>query len=313
MVRRFDPVEPRRFKPMYWLLVFLVIALWIWAFKLYFDRYEYLHPEITWAIPGIDVELVKINGVLLWKEVLIPASAEGIVTYPQGTGPVRVARGAVIAKITSGNRVSKVKAYQQGYFVAGHDGMENVWRYSEIWPGFQPLPEPGRLNRLKDGLLVGKNQPIGKLIEQPQELRFIGYSKILGNMPEQIKNKKLKVKMDGVDTSSAAEIRVSSKRDNKIKLYLTLPWFQPELVLSRKYTLIVEAGRTEGALVPRTSIIERDGRSGVYMVRGSRVVFVPVWGKRVENNMFIITEGVSVGDAVVENASTAREGRIQLW
>ncbi len=43
------------------------------------------------------------------------------------------------------------------------------------------------------------------------------------------------------------------------------------------------------------------------MVRGSRVVFVPVKGKRVDNKMFIITAGVSVGDAVVEDASTARE------
>ncbi len=313
MVRRFEPDEPRRFNPMYWLMVFLVIIIWIWAFKLYFDRYEYLHPEITWAIPGIDVELVEISGVLLWKEVPLPASAEGIVTYPQGTGPVRVSRGSVVAKITSGNRAYEVKAYQQGYFVAALDGKEQTWRYSEIWPGFQTLPEPGALNRLKNGLLVGKGQPVGKLIEQPQELRFIGYSRILGNMAEQIKNKKLLVKMDGVDTVSAADIRVSTKADNKIKLYLTLPWFQPESVLSRKYTLTIEAGRTEGALVPQTSIIELDGRSGVYMVRGSRVVFVPVRGKRVENKMFIITEGVSVGDAIVEDASTAREGRIQLW
>ena len=313
MVRRFEPEGSRRFRPFYWLMVVIVVILWIWAFKLYFDRYEYLHPEITWAIPGIDVELVKIRGVLLWKEVPLPASAEGIVTYPQGTGPVRVSRGSVVAKITSGNRASDVKAYQQGYFVAALDGKEQTWRYSEIWPGFQTLPEPGALNRLKNGLLVGKGQPVGKLIEQPQELRFIGYSRILGNMAEQIKNKKLRVKMDGVDTVSAADIRVSTKADNKIKLYLTLPWFQPESVLSRKYTLTIEAGRTEGALVPQTSIIELDGRSGVYMVRGSRVVFVPVKGKRVDNNMFIITEGVSVGDAVVEDASTAREGRIQLW
>ena len=49
------------------------------------------------------------------------------------------------------------------------------------------------------------------------------------------------------------------------------------------------------------------------MVRGSRVVFASVKGKNVANNMFIITEGVSVGDAIVEDASTAREGRIQLW
>ena len=313
MVRRFEPEEPRRFKPMYWLMVLLVIVIWVWAFKLYFDRYEYLHPEITWAIPGIDVELVKISGVLLWKEVPLPAPSGGIVAYPQGTGPVRVSRGSVVARITSGNRTSDVKAYQQGYFVAALDGKEQTWRYSEIWPGFQPLPQPGALNRLKDGLLVGKGQPVGKLIEQPQELRFIGYSKILGNMAEQIKDKKLRVKMDGVDTVSAADIRVSMRSGDKIKLYITLPWFQPESVLSRKYALTIEAGRTEGALLPQTSITEIEGRSGVYMVRGSRVVFVPVKGKRVDNQLFIITDGVSVGDAVVEDASTAREGRIQLW
>jgi len=313
MVRRFEPEEPRRFRPMYWLMVLLVIVLWIWAFKLYFDRYEYLHPDITWAIPGIDVELVRISGILLWKEVAVRAPAEGIVTYPQGTGPVRVARGTVVARISSGNRVSEVRAYQQGYFLAALDGMEQSWRYSELWPGFQPLPKPGPLNRLKDGLLVGKGQAVGKLIEQPQELRFIGYTPIIGNMAEQIKSNKLRVKMDGVDTVSAADIRVSTKAGNRTKLYLTLPWFQPDAVLSRKYTLTVEAGRTEGALVPQASVLERDGEPGVYMVRGSRVVFVPVKGKSVDSSMFIITEGVSVGDAVVEDASAAREGRIQLW
>ena len=313
MVRRFEPEGSRRFRPLYWLMVFVVVILWIWAFKLYFDRYEYLHPDITWAIPGIDVELVKVQGILLWKEVPIQASSEGIVAYPQGTGPVRVARGSVVARITSGSKSFDVKAYQQGYFVAALDGMEQTWRYSELWPGFQPLHEPRPLARLKDGLLVGKGQPVGKLIEQPQELRFIGYSAIAGNMAEQVKSKRLKVKMDGVDTVSSAEIRVTNKTGKKIKFYVTLPWFQPEAVLSRKYTLIIEAGRTEGALVPRTAIIEQDGKSGIFMVRGSRVVFTPVKGKNVDNNMFIITQGVSVGDAIVEDASTAREGRIQLW
>ncbi|NLX84842.1 MAG: efflux RND transporter periplasmic adaptor subunit [Synergistaceae bacterium] len=313
MVRRFEPEGSRKFRPLYWLMVFLVIIVWIWAFKLYFDRYEYLHPDITWAIPGIDVELVEVRGVLLWKEVLIQASSEGIVAYPQGTGPVRVARGSVIARITSGNKSFDVKAYQQGYFIAALDGTEQTWRYSELWPGFQPLPNPRPLARLKDGLLVGKGQPIGKLIEQPQELRFVGYSAIVGNMAEQVKNNKLRVKMDGVDTVSAAEIRVTNKTGKKIKFYITLPWFQPETLLSRKYTLIIEAGRTEGALVPRSSVTEQEGKPGIYLVRGARVVFTPVKGKNVANNMFIITEGVSVGDAIVEDASTAREGRIQLW
>ncbi len=313
MVRRFEQEQSRKFSPMYWVMVFFIVMVWIWAFKLYFDRYEYLHPEITWAVPGIDVELVKISGVLLWKEVPLQSKTEGIATYPQGTGPVRVARGSVVARITSGNKVTEIKAYQQGYFLAALDGMEQSWRYAELWPGFEPLPLPSPLNRLKDGLLVGKGQAVGKLIEQPQELRFIGYSSITGNMSEQIKNRKLKVKMDGVDTVSTAEIRVSTKVGSKIKLYVTLPWFQPEAVLSRKYDLTIEAGRTEGALVPQTSITEVDGKRGIFMVKGSRVVFVPVKGKSTDNNMFIVTEGVYVGDAVVEDASAAREGRIQLW
>jgi hypothetical protein len=108
---------------MYWLMVVLVIVQWIWAFKLYFDRYEYLHPEITWAVPGIDVELARISGILLWKEVAVRAPAEDS-DISTGHRPVRVARGTVVARISSGNRVSEVKAYQQGYFLAALDGME---------------------------------------------------------------------------------------------------------------------------------------------------------------------------------------------
>jgi len=65
--------------------------------------------------------------------------------------------------------------------------------------------------------------------------------------------------------------------------------------------------------VPNSAILRKDDRSGVYLVRGTRVVFVPVEGKPADNGKFIITKGISVGDAIVEDASTAREGRIQLW
>ncbi len=313
MVRRFEAEERRSLRPLYWIAVITVIALWVLAFKLYFDRYEYLHPEITWAVPGIDTQLVKIGGVLLWKEVPILAEVAGIVSYPQGTGPVRVPRGAVIAKIAYGSKVKYLKAYQQGYFIAGIDGLESSWRYSEIWPGTDNLPESRGLVKMKDGMLIGKGQPVGKLIEQPQELRFVGYSDVVGNMSDQIKNKKLKVKMDEGDTGSTADIRVSMKMGHKVKLYVTLPWFRPENLLSRKYTLVIEAGRTEGAVVPDSALLEKDGIKGVYLVRGSRVVFSLVEGKPVDNGKFLITKGVSVGDAVVEDAKMAREGRIQLW
>lgn len=313
MVRRYEAEERRSFKPLYWFAVIAIVAIWIWAFKLYFDRYEYLHPEITWAVPGMDSEIIKINGVLLWKEIVLPAPASGVVSYPQGGGPVRVARGSVVARISSGGAVKEIKAYQQGYFVAGTDGEESSWRYSGLWPGTDVLPEPGKFTRIKEGIVVGAGQPVGKLVEQPQELRFIGYSDIVGDLNEQIKRKKIKVKMDGDDTLSVAELRISSGAGHRVKLYLTLPWFQPSAVTSRKYSLIVEAGRTEGAMIPESALLEKDGTKGVYLVRGSRVVFKAVEGKPVDNNKYLVTKGISVGDAVVEDASTAREGRIQLW
>lgn len=297
---------------MYWVAVLLVVIAWAVAYKLYFDRYEYLHPDVTWAVPGVDIQLVKIPGVLLWKEIPLVAQASGTVSYPQGTGPVRVAHGAVVARIVSGARAVDVKAYRQGYFYAGVDGKENAWRYSAIWPG-EKLPEPPKLSHLRDGLTVGPGQVVGKLVEQPQDLRFVGFAKIRGNIADQIKQRVLMVKMDEGDTVTRADIRVWMDVGDKTKFYVTLPWFQPETVLSRKYTLTVEAGRTEGALVPMSAVLDKDGARGVYLVRGSRVIFQKAEGKPVANGKFLVTKGISVGDAIVEDASTAREGRIQLW
>lgn len=314
MVRRYKPERKKRLRPLYWLNVAIVILLWIWGFRLYFERYDFLHPEITWAAPGIDEELVAVEGALLWKEVVLISPADGTVTYPQGSGPVRVGKGAVVAVVRSGSGTSQIKAYQQGYFAAGVDGSEDKWKYSELWPGSEPLPAAGPLELIENGAQVARGQPVGKLAEQPQELRFIGYTKIAGNMERQINNKRLKVKMDEEDTVSTAAIRVHNEMaDGRVKLYLNLPWFQPSLLLSRGYRLVIEAGSVEGAVVPKSALLRKNGIMGVYIVRGSRVLFNQVEGKTIEGGKFLVTKGLSVGDAIVEDASTAREGRVQLW
>lgn len=314
MVRRYKPDGKKRLRPLYWLMVAAVISLWIWGFKLYVRRYDFMHPEVTWAVPGIEVELVAVDGALLWKEEVLFSPADGTVSYPQGRGPVRVSKGAVVAVVSSGSGSSQVKASQQGYFVAGIDGSEDSWKYSELWPGADPLPAAAPLALIDDGTPVARGQPVGKLAEQPQGLRFIGYAGIAGNMGRQIKNKRLKVKMDAEDTVSTADIRVHNDMpDGRVKLYLNLPWFQPPLLMSRNYRLIIEAGSIEGAVVPESALLTKNGARGVYIVRGARVLFRQVEGKSIDGGKFLVTDGLSVGDALVENAATAREGRIQLW
>lgn len=314
MVRRCTLGETKKFRPLYWILVAAVVALWIWGFKLYFRRYEYLHPEVTWAVPGISEELVEVDGALLWKEVTLSAPFEGVVRYPQGTGPVRVGRGSVVAVIESGSRRAEIKAGQQGYFVGGVDGSEPSWKYAELWPGTDIIPRAAELSLLRDGAAASQGGAVGKLIEQPQELRFIGYADVRGDMARQLKNKRLRVKMDKEDTVSTAGIRVYNEMaGGKVKLYLTLPWFQPSLLSSRNYRLFIDAGSTDGAVIPESALLRKEGGLGVYKIRGARVVFSPVAGKYLGGGKFLVTDGLSVGDAVVAEASSAREGRIQLW
>lgn len=314
MVRRYDPGEKRKIRPLYWILVVAIVFVWVWGFKLYFQRYEHLRPEVTWAVAGFEEELTVVEGALLWKETVLTAPFDGTVTYPLGRGPVRVGRGSIVAVVRQPGKITEIKAYQQGYFIAGTDGSEDSWRYSELWPGIDLIPRAEKLRLIENGAQTAAGQAIGKLIEQPQELRFIGYADIRGNMDGQIKNKRLKVKMDEDDTVSTAEIRVSNELSkDKVKLYLTLSWFQPSLLTSRNYRLVIEAGNIEGAVVPESALLQKGGSLGVYIIRRARVVFCTVKGKHIDGGRFLVTEGLSVGDAVVENSSAAREGRIQLW
>lgn len=314
MVRRYKPEGRRKFRLLYWVSVAVVIGVWAWCFKLYFQRYDYLHPDVTWAVPGIDEETVTAEGALLWQETVLRAPFDGTVTYPQGRNPVRVGRGAVVAIVKSGSRSAEIKASQQGYFVAGVDGAEEFWKYSELWPGTDLIPVRSKLSLIENGSQVQSGQAVGKILAQPQELRFVGYANISGNMSRQLKNNRLKVKMDEEDTVSSAEVRVYNELPNgKVKLYLTLPWFQPSLLFSRNYRLIIEAGSVKGAVVPESAMLRKNGDLGVYTIRGSRVIFNPVAGKHLDGGRYLIIKGLSVGDVVVEDASKAREGRIQLW
>lgn len=310
MVRRFDPEERSRgMRPTYWISVAVIVIIWIWAFKMYFDRYDNLHPDITWAVPGIDTKLVRTHGILLWREEIIVSPISGAVTYPQGTGPVKVAKNAVVARVAG----REMRAAQSGYFVAGLDGLESKLRYSDVWPGEAKLPNAGRIKMIAEGSVLSADHPVGKLIEQPQDLRFIGYVSAEGDVKSQVKERTLRVMMDNEDTVSDAEIRVVSNVGGKIKMYITMPWFRPDNIMSRNYTLTVEAGKTPGAIVPKTAVKLKEEEYKVYLVRGTRVVEKKVKGRPMGGGKFLITSGISVGDAVVENASGAREGRIQLW
>ncbi|MGI6442891.1 MAG: hypothetical protein GXZ13_03060 [Synergistaceae bacterium] len=305
--------EQREFRLDYWIAVLVIIIIWVWGVKLYFTRYDYLRPEIAWATQGMNTEVVKSEGVLLWSESLLTSEKNGVISYPQGVGPVRVGKGTVLAVITSGSVTTNIKAPDVGYFIAGTDGLEMGWKYSQLWHEDLKPFETKALQMKKNNDEINSGEPIGKLIALPQELRFIGKIDLVGDLNEQIKNKSLRIMLDEMDILSRAAVRASKNIGNSVKVYLTLPWFPPEILKDRKYTLTIEAGRASGALIPSTSVERKNGTQIVYLVRGTRVMIKQVEGKYIEDGKFLATKGISVGDPVVKDASGAREGRIQLW
>lgn len=314
MVRKYEmQEEERKTRPIYWLAVLLIIMLWVIAFKIYFVSYENMHPDLTWAAPGMSRATEKIDGLYLWEETTLTAPRAGKVYYPSGKGPVRVAFGQVVAKIVTETAEKEIRAFQQGYFIAGTDGREGQWRYSLLWPELKKLPEIAPVKMHEDGDAVGENEPVGKLIPQPQTLRFIGLAPATDNFRTQIEKKRLSLMTDEEDTSLSAEISVSMQQGDKIKFLISLPWFNPAVLQARRGVLTIEKGSEDGAVIPMSALTERHGRKGVFLVRGTRVFFKEVEGHALKDGRYLVTQGVDIGDALVEDAGSAKEGRIQVW
>ncbi|NMD43631.1 MAG: hypothetical protein GYA86_10045, partial [Firmicutes bacterium] len=77
-----------------------------------------------------------------------------------------------------------------------------------------------------------------------------------------------------------------------------LRWSAAEIVLERK----------EGILIPATALVEREGRSGVYLNRGGAVKFqeITVIGSRDDE---LMVEGLEPDSMVITRPGLVEEGR----
>lgn len=292
-------------------LVGLLFAILLCAgvYRAYFRNYEYLHPEITWALPWVQEDLFDAKAVLLWKETLLVAPISGRVHFLTGKGPVRVAKGEQIATV-GGVRIS---APASGYFLAGIDGLENSWHYSSLWTSAKGSFTPKPLHWSSEGDNLPAGVPIGKLVLQPQELRCIVFLPPDEGIYKNLKSGFLNLKLDPLDTPSQATVRVYESQGREIKAYLSLPWFPPGVVTSRFASLKMVTGERSGVMIPSTALTFFDGKWGVFVVRGNESVFREVSGSKLSNGGFLVTSGLKAGDAVITDGSKAHEGRVQLW
>ena len=292
----------------YYMIIFIVSGGVIKTYLLWLENYNMLHPEVVQAVAMGYVEELPLNGILIWDEEVVFAPRDGIVTYPSLL-PRRVAKGEAVAALDG----VAVKVGTAGYFLPALDGQEGKWVYSRLWPGISQFPIFSAAVSVEIGSHLRKGKPLGKLIAQPQDLRCIAYLDRTPALEQDIKLGFVNIKTEPNGKSRRALVRAFVNAGQKIKVYVTLPFFPPSVLMTRAFSCSVVAGNKQGILVPDTAVILREGKMGVLLVQGSITEFTEVQGFSTDEDNFFITKGILPGNVVVLHADKVKEGAIRLW
>jgi hypothetical protein len=295
-------------KTIYYTIIVLLVIGVVEAYILWLDNYNMLHPEVVAATAMGYVEELPLDGVLIWDERVVAAPRAGVVTYPSPF-PRRVSKGEPVAAIDG----VAVKADVTGYFSPILDGQEGTWLYSKLWPDFSQFPPLKTPELLEEGSHLNKGEPLGKLVPQPQDLRCIAYLDKTLSLEQDIKRGFIEIKTEPAGKSRQAEVRTSAEKGQKVKVYITLPFFPPEILETRAFSCSVLTGNRQGVAVPHSAVMLRGGELGVLMVQGSITEFIQIEGFPADEDNFFIMKGVVPGNVVVLHADKVKEGVVRLW
>jgi len=295
-------------KLVYCTVILSLAAGVIKAYLFWLDRYITLHPEVVAAVPMGYVEELPLDGVLIWDEQLITATRDGVLTYPSSL-PRRVMKDEAVAALDG----VAVKVGSTGYFIPGIDGEEEEWTYSRLWPGISVFPQLRTLRILDNGSRLRRGDPLGRFVPQPQDLRCIAYLDKTVSLMQDVEKGFIEIRRNQDDKTQRASVRAYVDAGQKIKVYLTLPFFPASIISTRGFTCSVLTGSRQGVAVPDSAVILRGGKTGVFKVLGGVTEFTAVDGFPTEGNNFFITRGIDPGNVVVLNADRVKEGAVRLW
>lgn len=281
------------------------------VYRSWLEDYRLSHPQIIEAVTTNYSEEQPLEGILLWDEQLIYATQNGILTYPSPR-PRIVAKGEILAALDG----SPVHAPYPAYFYPGLDGQEGNWVYPKLWPDFAPFPEFDDAHLIENGTMMRRDEPIGKLVPQPQVLRCIAYLDSTPSLENAIKDKNnpvIRIRTEYEGKERKAEVVAVKSSGLKLKVYLRLPFFPPAVLRSRKFTASVITDVQKGILVPDTAVITKEGKNKVYILKGNSPVAQEVEGFPADEKNFFIEKGVRHGDKLILDAEMIRDEKERIW
>ncbi len=297
-------------------VVFIIILMIGYrVYKLWYENYKLSNPQLIEAMSTNYNEEQPLSGILLWDEQLIYAPQDGIFTYPSPR-PRYVAKSEIIAALDG----AAVRAPYPAYFYPALDGQEGNWVYPKLWPDFAPFPEFESAKLIENGTFIGRGEPIGKLIPQPQVLRCIAYLDYTPSLAKALNKKDnptIRIRTEFEGKERRAEVVAVKSLGQKLKVYLRLPFFPPNALRSRLFAASVITDIQKGVMVPDTAVITRNGKNMVLIVNGNSTELHAVEGFPADEGNFFIEKGVLPGNKLILNADTIifnfKEENIRIW
>lgn len=298
---------------------YIVIILFLMVgyrfYKIWYENYKLSNPQLIEAVSTNYSEEQPLHGILLWDEQLIYAPKDGILTYPSPR-PRYVAKGEMLAALDG----VPVRAPYPAYFYPALDGEEGSWVYPKLWPDFAPFPEFHEAELIEDGTFLGRGDPIGKLIPQPQTLRCIAYLDATPSLERALHSKEnpsIRIKTEYEGKERRAEVVAVKSSGQKLKTYLRLPFFPPNILRSRIFNASVVTDIQKGVMVPDTVVITRNGKNVVFIVNGNSTELHEVEGFPADEKNFFIEKGVQPGNKLILNADAIifnfKDENLRIW
>ncbi|MDR2175091.1 MAG: hypothetical protein LBO82_04035 [Synergistaceae bacterium] len=295
-------------KIFYGILTLIVVVSGVAMYLLWLNDYYALHPDVVQAAAVVYVEELPLDGVLVWDEQVLAAPRDGVVTYLSPL-PRRVAKGEAVAAVDG----AAVRAGTPGYFFPALDGQEGNWIYSKLWPGVSQFPAFEKAKPVENGRRLKAGDLLGKLVPQPQDLRCIAYLDRTVSLERDVRRDFIDIRTEPNGKTQRAAVRAFSIIGQKIKVYLTLPFFPPSLLTTRSFSCSVLTANWQGVSVPDTAVALRDGKLGVLLVEGRTTEFTGIEGFPIDEYNFFVTKGIMPGSVVVRHVDKVREGAVMLW
>ena len=302
-------------KLIYYVVIVFIMMMGYRVYKIWYENYKLSNPQLIEAMSTNYSEEQPLNGILLWDEQLIYAPQDGILTYP--TPKARyVSRGETLAALDG----IAVRAPYPAYFYPALDGQEGEWVYPKLWPDFAPFPEVNAATLIENGIFLGRGETLGKLIPQPQILRCIAYLDTTPSLAKTLNTKdnpmiRIKTEEDGKERR--AEVVAVKSSGQKLKVYLRLPFFPPDVLKSRFFSASIVTDIQKGVMVPDTAVITRNGKNIVFVVNGNSTERRAIEGFPADDGFFFIENGIQPGTKLILNADAIaqnlKDENLRIW